>query len=68
MNTAVRQAIEARLTQLNAEIEQHTQIFTSYESQLTNLQNQLDAEAEHLDALEAERDALTAALPEEVEE
>lgn len=65
---AVRQAIEARITQLNAQIEQHTQILTSRQADQAELLAWLEADTAHLDALETERDELAAALPEEVEE
>lgn len=64
MNTAVRQAIQTRLNYLELEIQQDTEVLTSYESQLIQIQTVIDSKAAHLDQLEAERAELVAALPE----
>ncbi len=68
MNTAVRAAIEARITELDARIEQGTEIANSYDSQLASLQASRDEHANNVENMKAERTELQAALPEEVEE
>ncbi|WP_341941736.1 hypothetical protein [Microbacterium sp. LWH10-1.2] len=68
MNAAVRAAIEARISELDTRIQQSDEIIASYDQQLSSLTMLRDAEVDKWDALEAEHNALTAALPEVEEE
>lgn len=65
MNTAVQQAITTRITQVDAEIQQATEILTSYVSSMNETKAQVDTWTHKLHVLGLEREELTAALPEE---
>lgn len=67
MNAAVRAAIEARITELDARIEQEAEVHTGYVHQLSLMKPALDAVASRLADLQSEREELAAALPTEVE-
>lgn len=65
MNPAVRQAIEARLTQVDAEIQSATEVLTTHVTTMNDAKAQMDEWTHKLHVLELERDELAQALPEE---
>lgn len=68
MNAAVQQAIEARITAVDAEIQQTTEVLTTHVTTMTEAKAQVDTYTHALHVLELEKDELVAALPIEDEE